>query len=163
MPVLNLGTGITIFVREAEVHADAPAGPGGVVGGQCLDTEHDLDLVPGVEGGEGAHRAEHAAVAPTAGFGGIEREGAQQGANGFMDEGWVDGAVFVEDRFGFVGWGGCGGGGVGLGGDVAHGWFGFLLCSKWVWTWGGRWSLQGVGNFLGQFAMIYAGCCIRAA
>jgi hypothetical protein len=49
-------------VQWAEVHADAPAGGGGVVGGHRLDAEHDLDFVAGVEGGEGEEGAVHAPV-----------------------------------------------------------------------------------------------------
>ena len=31
-----------------------------MVGGEGLDTEHDLDLIAGMKGGKGGHRAVHA-------------------------------------------------------------------------------------------------------
>ena len=49
-----------VAVGAAEVHADAKACGGGVIGLEGLDAEHDLDLVAGVEGGEAEHGAEHA-------------------------------------------------------------------------------------------------------
>jgi hypothetical protein len=41
-----------VAVRLGQIHAETPAGQGGVVGGHGLNTEHDLDFVAGVEGGE---------------------------------------------------------------------------------------------------------------
>jgi hypothetical protein len=100
-----------------------------VVGGHRLDTEHDLDLVAGVEGGEGEEGAVHAPVLPAAGFGWVEREGAEHGSDGFAHEAWVDGAGLVEDGGSvvLVGWGGlC----VGMGHSE------FVLCSKCWLRWG---------------------------
>ena len=51
-----------VAVGAVVVHADTPAGSGGVVGREGLDTEHDLDFVAGVEGGEGEQGAVHAPV-----------------------------------------------------------------------------------------------------
>ena len=83
-----------LAVRLAEVHADAPAG-GGVVGAAGTDAEHDLGLVARVEGGEAAQAAVHAAIAlgPQARW---CREGqvAQDDADGFFDEVWLEGACF---------------------------------------------------------------------
>ena len=103
---------------EGAVHAEAPGGGGGVVGGEGLDTEHDLDFVAGVEGGEGLQGAVDAAVGLGLGVGWVfEGEGSDEGSDGFVDEGWVDGAVFVEEDGGWLGQG-------------CHVSCEFLLCSK---------------------------------
>ena len=114
-----------VAVGLAEVHADAPAGGGGVIGGQGLDTEHDLDFVAGVERGECAHGAVHAPVAPAGRLCRVERQGAHQGADGLLHEGGIDRSVFIEDGAGVVSWGWVGRGGIGHRAQI-----GFLICSN---------------------------------
>ena len=101
-----------VAVRLGQIHADAPGGHGGVVGGHGLDAEHDLDFVAGVEGGEADHGAIHAPVAPGGWFVGVKRQGSHDRSNGLGDEGWVDRAVGLEDGVPVVGRGGFG--------DVVH-------------------------------------------
>lgn len=129
-----------VAVRAADIHADAPVGGGGVVGGEGLDAEHDLDFVSGVEGGEGLQGGEHAPVGPGAGFGGIaEGEGADEGADGFVDADRVDGAVEAEE--GVWGWGG-------FGLDFWHAGKMFFLCSQiWLGDGGRGWRVQEAGVF----------------
>jgi hypothetical protein len=79
-----------------EVHAEAPQRGGGVVGGERLDPEHELDFVAGAQVGERGQGVEHAPCGEVGGFVGVlEREGAHEGANGFAHAGWMDGSVWL--------------------------------------------------------------------
>jgi hypothetical protein len=91
----------------------APAGGGGVIGAQGLNPQHDLGFVTRMQGGQRAQHAAHPPVGLAAGFVGVERQVAHDGANGFVDDAWVEGAVIVEDGVAVVGWG--------FGGVVGHG------------------------------------------
>jgi hypothetical protein len=83
---------------EFQVRSEPPAGSGGVVCGEGLDTEHDLDRVAGAEGGEGEHGAVHAAKPPSGGFVRVVKgQGAQKGANGFVHEAGIDRSILLED------------------------------------------------------------------
>jgi hypothetical protein len=53
------------------IHAEPPAGGGGMVGRDRLDGEHDFDFVARVESGKREQSAVHAAEAPVGGFVGI--------------------------------------------------------------------------------------------
>jgi hypothetical protein len=103
------------------VHADVPGRGGGVVGGEGLDGEHDLDLVTRVQGGEGDEGGVHAPCGGGGWFGGIEGEGAHEGAQGLADEAWVEGSGVFEDGVRVVGGIGWWCGGDGFGGHAVSG------------------------------------------
>jgi hypothetical protein len=86
-----------VTVRAMVVHADVPAGGGGVIGCHGLDREHDLNLVAGVEGGKTEQRGVHSAILPTLGFCWVERQGTQERADGLAHEAGVERATLVED------------------------------------------------------------------
>jgi hypothetical protein len=84
--------------RIAQVHAGSPERGCGLVGAECLDPEHELDFVAGVEGGKGVHGGKHAPRDPAAWFGPVdEGHGPHEGPNGVVDEERVDRAVLMEE------------------------------------------------------------------
>ena len=133
-----------VAVGLALVHADAPAGGGGVIGGEGLDTEHDLDFVAGVEGGEGEQGAVHAAV--------LTRPGVRLGRGAGCADRVRTASRMKSGLKGPFWWKMARGrraGGVGFGGGVRALASMFVLCSKcWVsWGWGDG-GARGRGGFV---------------